>query len=327
MSRILYILPIILLSLSLINAYGDQYGSGQYGRKRRAIPAAATQQAQQQQQAQPDQQQQAQFQPVRGPKKFSVNVADGIRGANQLRKEKWDNGTVTGMYANPLGNNKYQIINYIADDKGYRILSTKVVDDVELAALGGQGKFSPQSGKSAQIDITNDGESSSWTVTPDQINQGTKTQPEGRSLKDSTKADSEKDDQDHEEDHVKVQGKRHTMDMEADSTKDSKDTKKDKDDNVKVQGKRSTYGGPGGYMGSGGGYGGNGYGNGGYGSGGYGSGTYGKRSIQDSAQQSASSKDAKLDNEDSEKVQGKRFANMGMGMGGHGGMGHHDMMG
>jgi len=312
MSKILLALPILLLSLSLVSAYGDQYGgSGQYGRKRREIPAAS---------AQPGQQQQ--FQPVRGPKKFSVNVADGIRGANQLRKEKWDNGTVTGMYANPLGNNKYQIINYIADDKGYRILSTKVVDDIELAALGGQGKFSPQSGKSAQIDITNDGESTSWTVTPDQIAQDKKTQPEGRSTKDSSDehADSTKDDE-HDHDSGKMEGrslyndgyssgsgyssgygKRSIKDKEADSTKDSKD-EKDKDDNVKAQGKRSVYGGPSGYMGSGDGYGG----------GGYSSGGYGKRSVQDSAQQSDKS-DSKMDSQaDSQKVQGKRSAYNYMG--------------
>jgi len=135
------------------SGYGNPSGSGIYGRKRRDLSAAG-------------QIPQAKFAPVRGPKQFSVNVADGIHGANQVRKEKWDNGTMTGMYANPLGNGKYQVIEYIADDKGYRILSTKVVDESELSA----DKFNPLAGKKqAQVEINNDGSTTSYTVTPDQI--------------------------------------------------------------------------------------------------------------------------------------------------------------
>jgi len=182
---------------------------------------------------------------------FSVNVADGIKGANQLRKEKWDNGTVTGLYANPLGNKKYQIINYIADDKGYRVLSTKVVDESELALLGGDGKFSPQSGKSAQVDITNDGATTSYTVTPDQMAQQ-KTQPQGRSTKDSSsKSDSSKDSKDNtsddkDQDTDKKMGKRS---MEMDMDKDG-----DKDMDAAHMGKRSAPYGYGGNSGYGGGY-------------------------------------------------------------------------
>jgi len=158
---------------------------------------------------------------------FSVNVADGIKGANQLRKEKWDNGTVTGLYANPLGNKKYQIINYIADDKGYRVLSTKVVDETELAQIGGDGKFNPQMGKSAQVDITNDGATASWTVTPDQI---AKNKPEARSMKDSADKDS-KDKKHDDKDSDEKMGKRSAdMDMDMDHDDDSH------------QGKRSIFG-------------------------------------------------------------------------------------
>jgi len=173
-----------------------------------------------------------------------VNVADGIQGANQLRKEKWDNGTVTGMYANPLGNNKYQIINYIADDKGYRILSTKVVDESELAQLGGAGKFSPQTGKSAQVEINNDGETASWTVTPDQIAQQ-KTQPQGRSTKDKDSKDKDAKDKDAKEKDEndkdkKMQGKRSVDNNDKDQeTDDEKDKDKMKKTKMHMQGKRS----------------------------------------------------------------------------------------
>jgi len=167
--------------------YGSNYGSGLGGQysggyrgKRDLAQQAQAQQAQQaqQQQQQGQQGQQAagatgspaasdvKFTPVRGPKQFSFNVADGIQGANQLRKEKWDNGTVTGMYANPLGNQKYQLINYIADDKGFRIVSTKIIDEADLMALG---KFNAQ-GKKAQVDMEQDDVKTSWSVTPDQIN-------------------------------------------------------------------------------------------------------------------------------------------------------------
>ena len=61
--------------------------------------------------------------PVREAKEFNVNVADGIEGANQIRHEKWDKGTMTGMYAQPLADKKWQITNYVADDKGYHITS------------------------------------------------------------------------------------------------------------------------------------------------------------------------------------------------------------
>jgi len=260
MSKIVFVLSFVFLVITLAAAggynynndqYGQQYdgpsqygqyGSGQYGgghrgsgasygRKRREIPAQQQQAAQPgQPQPQPQstaqQGQQAQFEPVRGPKKFSFNVNDGIQGANQLRKEQWDNGTVTGMYANPLGNKKYQIINYIADDKGYRVLSTKVVDESELAQIGGQTKFSPQSGKSAQVDMHNDGNSASWTVTPDQINQmKQKTQPEGRSTKDASKNMDDDAQPDHGD-----------MDMDMDNKKMNQD--KHGADQQKNQGKR-----------------------------------------------------------------------------------------
>jgi hypothetical protein len=61
--------------------------------------------------------------PVREPKEFSINVADGIQGANQIRHEKWDNGDMTGMYAQPMGGKKWQIVSYTADKNGYRITS------------------------------------------------------------------------------------------------------------------------------------------------------------------------------------------------------------
>jgi len=287
MSKIVFILPFLFVAITLAaaayeydqygqygpsmgNHYGGKAGYGgsgyssggdSYGRKRREIPSEQQQQQPQPGQPQPQasaqkqpgqqQPQQPQFQPVRGPKKFSVNVNDGIQGANQLRKETWDNGTVTGMYANPLGNKKYQIINYIADDKGYRILSTKVVDETELAKLGGENKFSPQSGKSAQIDITNDGNTASWTVTPDQINQlkqGVKTQPEGRSTKDKDmKDDKDKDADDKQQDDAEKkkhkQGKRSVDDMDMTKTMDDQQNDQPQPQHpMKQEGKRGRRG-------------------------------------------------------------------------------------
>lgn len=140
------------------------------------------------------------------------------------------------MYANPLGNSKYQIINYIADDKGYRILSTKVVDESELAQLGGDGKFTPQTGKSAQVDITNDGSTASWTVTPDQIAQE-KTQPQGRSTKDSKDKDAKEEDTKDEDDKKSKTGKR-SVDMDMDQQA-ADDNDKDKKMKMHTQGKRN----------------------------------------------------------------------------------------
>jgi hypothetical protein len=152
--------------------YGSSYSS--YGRKRRAIPSFPAQPEQ------PTAQQQA-F--ARGPKQFSVNVADGIQGASQLRKEKWDNGTVTGVYANPLGNKKFQLIHYMADDKGYRVVKTEVVDEAQLHA-----KKLDSNNKQAHVDIDQDGTQTQYTVTPDQI---AKSKPEGRSVKDNDDNDSD----------------------------------------------------------------------------------------------------------------------------------------
>lgn len=61
--------------------------------------------------------------PVTDSQEFKVNVADGIEGASQVRYEKWDKGTMTGMFSKPIGDGKFEIVNYIADDKGYRVTS------------------------------------------------------------------------------------------------------------------------------------------------------------------------------------------------------------
>jgi len=74
------------------------------------------------------------WQPATGPREFTVNVDDNIRGANQHRHEKWNNGTVTGSYAAPGRNGKWLKYEYIGDSKGFRITSTKEMSADELMA-------------------------------------------------------------------------------------------------------------------------------------------------------------------------------------------------
>jgi len=49
-----------------------------------------------------------------------------------MRHEKWDNGTVRGMYATPLGNNQFTVVHYLADQNGFQILSSKTMSEAEL---------------------------------------------------------------------------------------------------------------------------------------------------------------------------------------------------
>jgi len=63
---------------------------------------------------------------------FNYQVQDGINGASAVRQESWRNGTATGSYAQPLGSGLWSIISYAADEKGFRILSTKTVTDADL---------------------------------------------------------------------------------------------------------------------------------------------------------------------------------------------------
>jgi len=65
--------------------------------------------------------QEPQWKPATGPREFSVNVDDQIKGANQFRNEKWNNGTVIGSYISPHRDGKWLKVSYIADDKGFRI--------------------------------------------------------------------------------------------------------------------------------------------------------------------------------------------------------------
>jgi hypothetical protein len=103
------------------------------------------------------------FAPVTGPKSFKVNVADGIQGASQLRHETWDKGTMTGSYSQPIGNGKWQIVNYVADDKGFRIISTKEVTEAEL--LQGQDVTKEK----ADVNVDQNGDKSTWSVTADEL--------------------------------------------------------------------------------------------------------------------------------------------------------------
>jgi hypothetical protein len=139
------------------------------------------------------------FAPVTGPKSFKVNVADGIQGANQLRQETWDKGAVQGMYSHPVGNGKWQIVNYVADDKGFRVTSTKLVDEAEIQQGSNPGN------QKANVDIESNGDKASWTVSADQL---------GKKSKDNSVVKERRDSNDKDKDHK--------------DSKDAKDAKKDK---------------------------------------------------------------------------------------------------
>jgi hypothetical protein len=62
------------------------------------------------------------FQPVTGTRKFSYQVSDNIKGADQNRQETWDNGTVTGSYVSPHRDGKFLRTEYVADKNGFRIV-------------------------------------------------------------------------------------------------------------------------------------------------------------------------------------------------------------
>jgi len=112
------------------------------------------------------------FEPVKGPKSFKVNVADGIQGANQFRHEKWDKGAITGSYSQPIGDGKWQIVDYVADDKGFRIISTKEATEAELLQLQGQDATKDK----ADVNVDQNGDKSAWSVTADQLkNKSTAT--------------------------------------------------------------------------------------------------------------------------------------------------------
>lgn len=65
---------------------------------------------------------------------FSFNILDGIKGATQAKNQTFSNGTMTGMYAYPTGGNEWQVVNYVADEKGLRITSSKKVTQAEMMA-------------------------------------------------------------------------------------------------------------------------------------------------------------------------------------------------
>jgi len=96
--------------------------------------------------------------PATEPRDFSYNVLDGIQGANQLRQESWKNGTMRGMYSFPLGDNKWQVVTYVADDKGYRVESTKIISEAEL-----MNGHKPDV-DTANVDISQDGEKTAYKV-------------------------------------------------------------------------------------------------------------------------------------------------------------------
>jgi len=107
--------------------------------------------------------------PATGPREFTVNVDDHIKGANQHRHEKWTNGTVVGSYASPGRDGKWLKVEYAADDKGFRITSTKELTPEELMADQGQGANSAKD-HTAHIGIqTDDNAPIDYTVTEDQL--------------------------------------------------------------------------------------------------------------------------------------------------------------
>jgi len=108
------------------------------------------------------------WKPVTGPKEFSFNVDDNIRGANQHRHEKWDNGTVTGSYAAPGGRNgKWLKYDYIGDANGFRITSTKEVTPKEL-----MDGHTPAQDHQANVNIKSDQNAAvQYTVTEEQLNK------------------------------------------------------------------------------------------------------------------------------------------------------------
>jgi len=108
--------------------------------------------------------------PVREAKEFSAFVGDKIEGAHVVREEKWNNGTMTGSYAQPVGNGKWDIVTYIADDKGYRITNKKTVDESQLPEI--QASLASKD-KHAQININQNGAKTDYRVTPDQIAKNT----------------------------------------------------------------------------------------------------------------------------------------------------------
>jgi hypothetical protein len=110
------------------------------------------------------------YAPATQPREFGYSVNDGIKGANQVRHETWNNGTMTGMYAYPLGGLDWMVVNYVADDKGFRVVSEKKVTESEL--MGGHSAVNG----SADVDIDRDGSKTSYTVKANEIGQKQKQQ-------------------------------------------------------------------------------------------------------------------------------------------------------
>jgi hypothetical protein len=103
-------------------------------------------------------QQEEKWSPATEPRTFSYKVDDRVKGASQLRNESWNNGTATGMYTLHMGNDQYQIINYIADANGFRITSTQTVSGDEL--MGGH----PGEADTVKVDSNVDGLQSNYKL-------------------------------------------------------------------------------------------------------------------------------------------------------------------
>jgi len=113
--------------------------------------------------------------PATQPREFQYNVMDGIQGANQIRQESWNNGTMTGMYAYPYGPKQWQVVHYVADERGFRVTSTKIVDEAEL--MGGHHPAN----QTADVDINTDGAKTSYHVKASEIGQKQKQQEQQKS--------------------------------------------------------------------------------------------------------------------------------------------------
>ncbi|CAG7827711.1 unnamed protein product [Allacma fusca] len=113
--------------------------------------------------------------PATQPREFGYNVMDGIQGANQIRQESWKNGTMSGMYAYPYGPNQWQVVEYIADERGFRVTSSKIVDESEL--MGGHHAAN----QTAEVDISSDGAKTSYKLKASDIGQKQKQEQQQKS--------------------------------------------------------------------------------------------------------------------------------------------------
>lgn len=104
---------------------------------------------------------------------FTYNIADGIEGASQIRHETIENGVMKGYYTYALGDGLYELVNYIADENGYRVTSSETMTEKQL--LASQGLVQNTQPGSANVDIDNDGVKTAYNLVKDKDVTGFKT--------------------------------------------------------------------------------------------------------------------------------------------------------